>query len=339
MVQRSSTVPVLQSSSGGMAGPRRVVLISNFRSGHNRDRYNRVQQLVSRSSNIEHFATSSPDEVPGILAGLADNPPEFLAINGGDGTAAHIFGLLLEQQPLPRLPTIVLLPGGTANMTAGDVGCRGSLVPAVKRLCRWSDGENLGSRWLQRHVMRLQPSPGAAPRFGMFLGSGVIIQATEYAHSQIHSRGLRDDFSLGLGLVRTLWGIARGDPQFNLPLALDIAVDGGAFQHVDVRIVAASTLDRLFLGARPFWGVGAGALKASFITSDARHFVRRFPGLLWGRPGNHANVATGYHSVKAERIQLLMDGSVNLDGEMIPLRRSDGPAELTAAGPLTFCRL
>lgn len=46
---------------------------------------------------------------------------------------------------------------------------------------------------------------GAAPRYGMFLG-GAIIQGTEYAHREVHARGLRDDFSLALSTGRTVWG-------------------------------------------------------------------------------------------------------------------------------------
>ena len=55
-----------------------------------------------------------------------------LAINGGDGTVAAILGALLESKPFVTPPLIALLPGGTANMSAGDVGLRGSLNKAVR---------------------------------------------------------------------------------------------------------------------------------------------------------------------------------------------------------------
>lgn len=341
-VNLSTEIPLARPMPdlGSGIGLRRIALISNCRSGHNRDNFAKLSSLVAQCPGITHYPTSSPDEVPVLLREIAAAAPDLLAINGGDGTAAHIFGELLEHWPVANLPTLLLLPGGTANMTAGDVGCTGPLLKAVERLCRWSRGDLAAPvQMVERHVLRLQPGAGLAPRYGMFFGTGVIIEATEYAHQQIHSRGLRDDFSLGLGLVRTLWGIARGDPAFNKPLAVEMAVDDANFQPFEVRILAASSLQRLFLGTHPFWGAGDDPLKASLITSDARRFLWRFPRLLWGRPGAGADAEAGYHSVRANRIQLMMDGSVNLDGEIIPIRRHTGAAVLTVAGPLRFCQL
>jgi diacylglycerol kinase family enzyme len=317
-----------------------VAVISNRNSGHNRDNFETVAATIARCQGIQHFATSSSAELPEILRTIAARQPDILAINGGDGTAATLFGLLLENPPFATLPTLALLPGGTANMTASDVGVKGDLVRATERLCQWcATSAPRTGQLVQRHVLRVHAGASEQAHFGMFFGAGAVIQGTEYAHRNIHSKGLRDDFSVGLGAARTLWGIVRGDPQFDRPLPVTIRLDDAAPQTHDLRILAVSTLGRLFLGFHPFWGQEQGALKLSFVTRNARRLLWRFPGLLRGRPGAGTKESNGYFSHNSSRLQLTMEGSFNLDGEIIAAHPDNGSVTITPAGPLTFLKL
>lgn len=316
-----------------------IAVISNRNSGHNRDRLGAVERVLDGDPRFRHFITEAAADVPAVLAALAEAPPRLLVINGGDGTAAEVFARLLDRFAPADAPLLALLPGGTANMTAGDVGIRGALPGALRRLRAWAAADgHFPAAIVERHVLRV--AVGAeAPRCGMFFGAGVILQATAYAHRELHARGLRDDFSLGLGMVRTLWGLLRRDPEFWQPLPVAVRSDADAALHCDALILAISTLDRLFLGLRPFWGGEAGPLRWSLIEARARGLLRRFPGILRGRPGRAVSPDAGYHSHRAARITLEMDGSFNLDGEIVPVSRTAGPVTITAAGPLRFLRL
>jgi len=314
-------------------------VISNPRSGHNRSRFAGLAAALAARPQVRHFVTGSAAELPAICAELGAQPLQLLVINGGDGTAAAVFAALLDTLPAARRPLLALLPAGTANMTAGDVGIRGSLRGARRRLLHWIDTpQRPPGAVVERAVLRVQA--GAGPRrYGMFLGAGLIMAGTEYAHRALHARGLRDDFSLGLGLVRSLWGIARGEAEFRRAQPLALSLDGGAERAFDARILAVSTLHRLFLGIRPFWGRESGPLALSLIEAGAPGLLRNFPGLLRGRPGPRATPEAGYHSHRARELQLAFDGACNLDGEILQVSRADGPLRVAAAGPLRFLRL
>ena len=316
-----------------------IAVISNPRSGHNRRRFADFEAALAARPQVEHFVTGSAAELPAICAALGDRPVELLAINGGDGTAAAVFAALLETLPAEHRPLLALLPAGTANMTAGDVGIHGSLRGALRRLLHWIDApQRPPGMVVERAVLRVEA--GAGPRrYGMFLGAGLIMAGTEYAHRALHARGLRDDFSLGLGLVRSLWGIARGEAEFRRAQPLALRLDGGTERAFAAQILAVSTLQRLFLGIRPFWGRESGSLALSLIEAGAPGLLRNFPGLLRGRPGPRATPAAGYHSHRARELQLSFDGTCNLDGEVLQVSRADGPLRVTAAGPLRFLRL
>ena len=317
-----------------------IAVISNRNSGHNRDHFADIERLLTGSDRLSHHVTESAAQTPALLAQLADQNTGVIAINGGDGTAAQLFGQILEGGLFKTPPLLILLPGGTANMTAGDIGVTGKLPAAVQRLCDWNQaGRPIADNIVERQVLALDIPGEANTHYGMFAGSGAIILATDYAHAEVHSRGLRDDFSLGLTLIRTIWGMVRNDPKFAKPSPISVALDGGEFQEYQTLILATSTLERLFLGIHPFWGEGQGALKLSLIENGADRFLRTFLAILSGRKSRYAQPSAGYHGHRVNSLKLLMDGKINLDGELLEVSREQGPASLRTTGPLRFLRL
>lgn len=315
-----------------------IAVISNPRSGHNRSRFAKIAEALATRPGVRHVVTGSPAELPAICAELGDRSVDLLVINGGDGTAAAVFGALLETLPAEQRPLLALLPAGTANMTAGDVGIRGALHAALRRLLRWIEASEHRGTVVERAVLRVQTG-SSAPRYGMFLGAGLVMAGTEYAHREVHARGLRDDFSLGLSLVRSLWGILRREPGFRQSLPVALALEQREERTFDAQILIMSTLQRLFLGIRPFWGDESGPVALSLIESGAPGLLRQFPGLLCGRPGRSATPENGYHSHRASELCVTFDGACNLDGEILPVSSAAGPLRVAAAGPLRFLRL
>jgi len=317
------------------AGP--VGMISNPRSGHNRDQFEGIRLRIAQSPAIHHRITHSPADIAPALQELAALNIAVLAINGGDGTVAAILGELLESKLFTRPPLIAVLPGGTANMNAGDMGVRGSLRRAVERFCRWCEGEReTAGKLVQRAMLRVVTRYNHPPRYGMFLGAGAVIHGTEYAHKEIHSRGLRDDFSLAVGTVRTVWGVLRDDPTFNRHVAITLTLDDAAPAPYDTLILAMSTLQRLSFGMRPFWSLDSGAIRLTLMEQGCTRFARTFLSIVRGRPNGNAIPASGYHSHNANRIRLTMEGKINLDGELLEVA---GALDVSASEPLAFLRL
>jgi hypothetical protein len=309
-----------------------VGLISNPASGHNRDQFDRLRHRIERSAAIHHVVTRGPGDIPDALADLRDAGVRVLAINGGDGTNAAILGEMLEGGYFAQPPKVILLPGGTANMNAGDVGLRGSLPRAIERFCDWCDGDRaLAVPGKHRRLLRLEHA--GSVHHGMFLGAGAVIHGTEYAHREIHARGLRDDFSLALGTLRTVWGVVRRDPRFAGHQRIDLSLDNGERRVHDTLILAISTLERLAFGMRPFWGSEPGNLRMTLMAHDCTRFARTFAGIARGRPGRNAVPEQGYFSHNADCIRLFMEGKVNLDGEILDISE---PVEISATQPLEF---
>ena len=311
-----------------------VGVISNPGSGHNRNQFDAIRERLARCEPIHHIVTESPADIGPALANLAERGVQLLAINGGDGTASAVLGQMLEEKTFPTPPRIALLPGGTANMNAGDIGVRGSLVKAVERFCRWCDNEHSsGQRLEQRALLRVTRDDSTEPEYGMFLGGGAVIQGTEYAHEEVHSRGMRDDFSLALSTARTVWGVLRDDPRFNRHVTLSLSLDGSSPTTYDTLILAISTLERLAFGMRPFWADEPGAIRLTLMEQGCSRFARTFLSIVRGRPNRNAVPASGYRSHNTQSIALGMTGKLNLDGEILDIEHS---VEIRASQSLEF---
>ncbi len=313
-----------------------VGLISNPHSGHNRDQFQRISARIARCPEIRHVVTDSAGDIPDALAQLAQEHISVLAINGGDGTGSAILGRALQSDCFDRLPTIALLPGGTANMNAGDIGIKGSLARATERFCRWCEGDRSKGELVNRALLRVTSATESEPQFGMFLGAGAIIQGTEYAHEKVHARGLRDDFSLALTTLRTVWGILRDNPRFNRHVTTSMRIDNGEPVQNDTLILAISTLERLAFGMRPFWGTGPGGLRITLIEQHSSRFARTFFSIVRGKPNANAVASSGYHSYNAQELKLSLDGKLNLDGEIL---EPDGEVTISASEELAFLQL
>ena len=323
-------------------GAERIVgLMINPTSRRTRKHMDRILAIARDREPLHHCVTADGAKVKSGLADLAAAGVNVLAICGGDGTVSRVLTFLLEDRPFDPLPLVAILPGGTANMTAGDLGLSGPVHRALRRLREWAEEDRVRPEFLRRSVLRVCPGVAQPAHCGMFFGAGAIVQGVEYTNANIHSRGLKHELSLGAGLVRSMWGIARQDPRFIRPAAVSISIDGRSAEHApSLVLLLVSSLQRLFLNMRPYWGEEHGkALHTTIVQSPATRLIRTLPALLRGKPNRHLTAAAGYRSYNIDRIALGFDGPFTLDGEILHASAESGPVEISVGGELTFLRL
>ena len=321
-------------------GKLRAGLLINSNSRRSREHLGEIVQLVGGCNHIHYRITDGPDDVSDALSFLAGQSVDLLAIVGGDGTISSFFTQLLGEAQFESLPPIVILPGGTANMTGGDVGLKADLLSAVRRLCDWLEQGSVQASLHRRAILRVRPGPDQSARYGMFFGAGAIVQGINFTNENIHSKGMKSELSLGFGLIRTMWGISRQDPRFFQPTNMAIGIDQQPHDpQQSVTLILISTLERLFLNMRPYWGEENGKpLHVSVIGNPAHRFLRTLPSLLRGKPNRHLTPDMGYVSYNAEQISLKFDGPLTLDGEIMHASVSDGPVEISSGGELVFLK-
>ncbi len=317
-----------------------VGLILNPTSGRCKMHLAEINDIIDGCAQIHGAIQDEESKMPIALEGFANMPVDILAICGGDGTVSRVLSYLMNDRPFDRLPMIVILPGGTANMTAGDVGFKGTVVSTLSRLVNWLDRRSGKASLARRSILRVEPAPGERAHYGMFFGAGAIVQGIEYTNENIHSRGLKNESSLGMGLVRSIYGIVTQDSRFVKPTQMNIANGIKEGSERDVGLLLMTSLNRLFLNLRPYWGNdNEHFLHQTIIRFPAGRFLRNLPGILRGRPGKKLLADDDYQSENVSESRLLFDGSFTLDGEIIPANRDRGEVRITDGGRLVFLQV
>jgi hypothetical protein len=122
---------------------------------------------------------------------------------------------------------------------------------------------------------------------------------------------------------------------FSEALPLGLTLDEQCFR-ADANFFFVTSLSRLFLGIRPFWGTGDAPLNATLVRARAHRFGRSLPALLRGKPKAHMTDATGYSSWRISRAGIDGARTFTIDGEMYA---ASEPLTLEAAGPLDIVPL
>ena len=280
----------------------------------------------------------TPSDVSAAVADFLREGVDAIAVNGGDGTVQATLTALLRSDSGRARPLLATLPAGMSNITAADVGMRGDPVKALGRLLEWAGGGPARAEPVRRAVLRVQLAPDAPPLYGMAFGAGIVYEGTRYTHDRLYRLGLRGEYAPAVAFVRFVLAMLR-DHSIASPVPIGVGVGGEAVvMHPSIALMV-STLERLFLGLRPYWGTEDGALHYTQIYARPRHLLRALPAILRGRPSRFATPEHGYVSRNVDSMRLTLRGGFTLDGELYENDETAPPLILSSGGEIDFLRV
>jgi hypothetical protein len=120
---------------------------------------------------------------------------------------------------------------------------------------------------------------------------------------------------------------------------MNISLDGKRVDGRQYLLVIVSTLEKLILGFRPYWGCEEGPLKFTAVRAHPQHMLQTVLGLAFGRNSRHPGTEHGFVSHNVHEIELDFRGDFALDGELYTPAAGCGPVVLQKGGPASFLRL
>lgn len=296
----------------------RIGILSNLQAGGDGVLVARVLDRLAKYPDIVHVETEHSHVAPDAMRALADAGIEILVVNGGDGTLQRsLTEVLCATSPFARPPLIAPLRSGRTCMSALDIGSLRDPVEALDRLVALAASGRAESAVVDRAVLHLALEPDGIDHYGTFFGAGVIHRAILLAHRLFPKE--KGQGVLGSGLVtaglitRALFGKSNHilDPD-----SIDVALDGEHLAEHQFQLLIATTLRRLFLRMRPFWGTGPGGLHFTALAPGTLRHPLTVAHILTGRAPQRADSDPRYVSRNVEEIRLHMDCGATLDGEL-----------------------
>jgi diacylglycerol kinase (ATP) len=316
------------------SGTATIGLIFNPLSGRIRKRKDAIRRALTEIPGATCREVTNADEINASVEAFVDAGVDLLVIVGGDGTVQGVLCHLFATQPLSRWPVLTVIPGGTTNMTALDLGIVGSPESILQKLRDFKLKRALPVL-LQRHVLCIEQA-GVGNIYGMFFAVGLIARAVIFSQSRIKQLGITGEIYSGIITLGYLAGVLLGFRNGAwAPVKMSIMEGNVELQRGTFAFLFASTLDRLLFGMRPYWGQEQEPLHVTFVGQQPKNPLRSLLQLLSGR-GEVLEEKNGYHSRNTRVLELLIDDVYIVDGESYRATGKDGPVRITAAGPVTF---
>ncbi|HRY23530.1 MAG: hypothetical protein H6852_13240 [Geminicoccaceae bacterium] len=317
----------------------RIGLLSNPGSTRNRVGMAAIEALAERTPEILHRRFEPALGFGPPLQSFAAAGCDLVVVSGGDGTVQGILTELLAHHPFAELPALAILPRGMANMTATDCGLAGHDAATLERLVAACRAGRLADSLVTRHILKADFADGVPAPRGMFMGAAGIIDIILFVTGRLHSRGIKGEWShaatilglLGLCLFRGFQALGLRAHRIGL------AIDGTARRDEVLAILIATTLDRLVLRSRPYWGAGDLPLRHTRFAHPPRGLVRHAWRLLYGGADRRLP-SDSYRSGGGRRLELWLDGPFTIDGEFFT-PAPGRPVTVTADETIRFARV
>jgi hypothetical protein len=318
--------------------PIRLGIVSNPRSRQNLREMDAIRELLASHPEVLHRELHSRAGDAGAIRDLAEAGVEIVAISGGDGTVQGMLSEMINSGRFAELPRIAVLPSGMTNLIAHDVGLAGRPAQSLRRLiAAAAAGEDLPL--VRRRIISMRHAAEAPPAHGFFLGTAAFYRGTLLGRDEVHRLGFEKSLAAGMSLfwflLRALVGRSGADPLYRGE-PMEVSLDGRRLPEPEQFLWLSTTLDRLILGLRPFWGDGEDGLRYTSIAFPPRRFGRALLPLLRGRPRPWMD-GFGYRSGRVREVSLATDCPVVMDGEIFPVSR-DVPVLLRADREIAFVR-
>ena len=281
----------------------------------------------------------TPEDIIEALAVFAAREVNLVLINGGDGTIQAALNALLNNRPFPLMPLLAVFPSGTANLIAGDVGLGPFTKGTIEQLIRFLPSSRSPLPIVKRNILRLRFVDGRCPLYGMFFGAGAIYYGTQMGRATKQSVGRLGEWGAGLILAKFLVALATGSKKRLHSVPIGFARGKRDMENQEYLVLFVTTLNRLFLGMKPFWSTEPGPLHCTGLMVPYRHLWRCLPNLLKGKGHHLATKENGFVSYNPSEIRLQINSGFVLDGEVYNPPPMGQTITLEPGGEVSFVRL
>jgi diacylglycerol kinase (ATP) len=295
---------------------RKAGVIINPKSGRGRGKgLALAAKLSGRTGSVDVTVLQSFADLYPALERMAAAGVTHLFISSGDGTVQAIQTWICETGKFAKLPALSLLPHGTTNMTAADLGFQRKSIDEQARFIVDLNPQEIR----KRPTLRVANPKGRGALHGMFFGTGAVAEATRYCQVAFNDKGVGGNWAT-FATLATVAGKSiflapnAADPnRFDKPYDITLEMDGKSLCNGPQLLVLATTLNKLILGARPFWGGAAAPLRTTVIPYPVPSIPRWILPLMYG--SEQRKVPTGAISQAGNHFEITSPTSFVIDGE------------------------
>lgn len=280
----------------------------------------------------QHFISQDRSDLLPLMKKAREAATDHILIEGGDGTVRTVMTALLNSyEESDDLPAISILPSGTTNQIARNIGLKDI-----------SDLDTIQKGNISAHTLSLvridrvnEEKTPTNPLYGFLFSTGALPHISRFAQDKLNGNGVGGGTAVVGAVLKAVTGDkSRLMPPMKHKMKARIA-DQTIFKHKGVALgTIMTTLPSLMLGLDPFWGEEDAPLRMTWAEADSRKLGRNVAGLWMGRKQDRAQ--DGYYSHNIDRLTLKTKAPATLDGDFLDFSKQK--LRISASRPVTFWR-
>ncbi len=320
------------------SGTAKTGCLLNPKGGQVRKRIEAIRQALQQIPGMLVREGNDADTFKNAIDALLQADIDLLVIVAGDGTTHAIFGHLFAARAPEDWPLILIVPGGTTNMTPLDLGMQGKPEQIIQRLHAYLRKPSVPNL-VQRPALRIEQD-GMNPIYGMFFAVGLVARGVKFSRSPVKQIGITGGIFTFLIMLRSFIGMLAnmilGRQQSDwAPVSMTLTEASGRIHRGTYLFALVSALDCLLLNIRPYWGKEPQPLHVTLVDQQHKRLWRSLWPLLSGG-GAVLQEKDGYYSHNAASLTLHMDDEYIVDGELYRSLDPQTPITITATDAVTF---
>ncbi len=304
-----------------------VGILLNPHSGRIKQDVSLIRKLAGDITGGVYREACNQREIETVLNEFAGRQLGVLVIVGGDGTVHAVLSHLFAGKVFAHPPLISIIPAGTTNMTAKDFYISGKPEQVFTRLLKLMAGPG-PYPLITRPVLRIKNGDDRA-QYGMFFGAGIIAEGVKYFQKRVRGLGITGERASGIVLLRFLFSLLLGRGGDSGKITAHVQFNDETGRDEQSLLILATSLDRLLLGLRPYWGRQALPVHATLVRASPQRLWRSILPLLCGR-GAGLSEQNGYSSCNLSTLSIMMTGDFIIDGELYRADREKGAVHISA---------
>lgn len=312
----------------------KIGLLLNPLSGQVRKREKAIRQVFDVIPDSIRCEASDASGFISATDHLIEADVDLLVIVAGDGTSHAILSHLFALLPTAQWPVLMIIPGGTTNMTPLDLGMHGKPEKILHRLIDYLQRDG-SPELVQRPALRIEQN-GQNTIYGMFFAVGLVARGVKFSRSSVKQIGITGGIFTFLIMLRSLIGMIFDRNQNEwAPVSMSMIKEDGEKLQGTYLFALISALDCLLLNIRPYWGQETAPLHITWVDQQRKKLWRSIWPLLTGK-GYLLKKQDGYHSHNANTLTIHLNDEYIVDGELYHSTDPNEPLRITATQPVTF---
>lgn len=296
----------------------RVSCLCNPDAARNRRLLPGLRSRLQRLSRHAYLETAKSADFASALKAQLVEETDLLVLSGGDGTMQQGVTALLASGA-ERFPMLALLPAGSTNVAATDLGGLSGLEEAISAL----ESGLRDPRTTPRSPLIITPENAEQALAGFFFGVGAApLAVARYRLFRRPVRGLPllDEGASVLAIGATAIEIAVRGNDWKHSLDGEVRIAGRTTGVTASSLLIVTCLDGLFKGITPWWQVDDAPLRYLQLGLGAPSLIRNLPGILSGKPSSQVRASSLYASGGVERMEIPPVAAFTVDGELFKMR-------------------